>query len=484
MAYRPELIAQIRRLHFHEHYTIHAVSQVVNLHRDTVKRILYGDHSPDSGHSRPKITDPYLTVIMEHLDNYPSIRCTKLLRIMKDRGYCGSYNSLRRTVSPLRKRKKESFRPMEVFKGEQGQVDWAHCGEVEVAGGKRKVYLFVMVLSWSRAIFAKFTHDQKTESFLRLHEEAFYFFGGVPRNILYDNLKSAVLERFRDKIRFNPQLIEFSGYYGYKPVACRPYAGNQKGRVERAIRYIRDNFLSGYTLTHNLSQTNLDIDNWIATVANKRQWPGDKSRKLDDAFSEEKEFLLRLPPDLFQPLQSLQIKANKCSLVRFDLNDYSVPQEYSREMLTVKADDFTVRLYFGSDQVTEHCRSWGRGERITKPEHWQIQSRSGLHTTDNLLSIYPDLENFYRILVDSGESLRYVKKTMAQIHDLYGSRLFKAGLRIAGKREMYHPSQVTRIIIGLEKAGEKVPGRVHFGHRKDLADLSVTPHDLKTYDNL
>ncbi|MCB9229135.1 MAG: hypothetical protein H6618_05945 [Deltaproteobacteria bacterium] len=129
MAYTPELIAQIRRLHFHEHYTIHAVSQVVNLHRDTVKRILYGDHSPDSGHSRPKITDPYLTVIMEHLDNYPSIRCTKLLRIMKDRGYCGSYNSLRRTVYPLRKRKKESFRPMEVFKGEQGQVDWAHCGE-------------------------------------------------------------------------------------------------------------------------------------------------------------------------------------------------------------------------------------------------------------------------------------------------------------------------------------------------------------------
>ena len=484
MPYTPELIARIRRLHFHEHYTIHAVSKVVDLHRDTVKRILYGDDSPDSGHSRPKLTNPYLSVITEHLENYPSICCTKLFRIMKDRGYCGSYNSLRRAVYPLRKKKKVTFKPMEVFKGEQGQVDWAHCGSVEVKGGSRKVYLFVLVLSWSRAVFAKFTFDQKTDSFLRLHEEAFYFFGGTPRNILYDNLKSAVIERFGKTVKFNQQLVEFSGCYGYKPVACRPYAGNQKGRVERTIRYIRDSFLSGYRLTGNLDKANQDLEHWLATVANKRPWSDNKTRQLDEVLAEEKTCLLKLPPDRFMPVHSQPVRSNKCSLVRFDLNDYSIPHEYSREMLTVRADDFTVKFYSGLEQVAEHSRSWCRGERIAKPEHWKRNDRSGLHTTDNLISEYPELINFYRVLTDRGEPLRATKKAMKQIHDLYGSRLFRSGLRIAGKREMYHPSQLTRILIGLEKAGEKAPGKVRFGNRKDLEDLSVTSHNLETYDNL
>lgn len=118
MAYSPELIAQIRRLHFYEHYTIHAVSKTVGLHRDTIRRLLYGDEQPEQHLERTRITDPYLETIKSHLDQYPNIRATTLIRILKDHGYRGSLSSLRRTMSPLRKRKRRSFQPMSVFQGQ------------------------------------------------------------------------------------------------------------------------------------------------------------------------------------------------------------------------------------------------------------------------------------------------------------------------------------------------------------------------------
>jgi transposase len=483
MPYSPELIARIRRLHFYEHYTIHAVAQVVGFHRDTVKRILYGDGSPNSSHRRIQIVDQFLPVIEEHLNQYPSIRSTALIRILRERGYKGSYSSLLRAVRPIRKKVKRTFRPMQVFQGEQGQVDWAHFGNLDVRGGERKVYLFVMVLSWSRALFAKFTFDQKTDSFLRLHEEAFTYFGGNPRHILYDNLKSAVLERYQDKIRFNPQLVEFSGCYGYQPRACRPFAGNQKGRVERAIRYIRDNFFSGYSMT-DIEKANEDIRTWLDTEANNRQWPDNKQRNIGEVWEEEKQFLISPIEKKISPRLSSNLRSNKCSLVRFDLNDYSIPWEYTREIVTAEADDFTVVFYHQGKKIAEHNRSWSRGERITKDEHWQDKERQGLHNADSLLLRFPDLDEIYRTLVDRGESLRTLKRHMQEIRNLYGDRLFQQALRIAKKRTMYHPSQITRIIVGLEKANSHTPRSAVQLNRKELAEMEIRSHELETYDNL
>lgn len=481
MTYSPELTAKIRRLHFHEHYTINAVSQVVSLHRDTVRRILYGDDSPESPERRPRITDQFLSVIEEHLEQYPSIRSTALLRILKDRGYCGSYQSLRRTVMPIKKRVRKSFRPMEVFKGEQGQVDWAHFGSIDVRCGRRKIYLFVMVLSWSRTMFARFTFDQKTDSFLRMHEEAFRYFGGCPRKILYDNLKSAVLERFRDKIRYNPQLLEFSGHYGFEPKACKPYAGNQKGRVERSIRYVRDNFASGYTIS-TLPQANEDLELWLNEVANCRQWTDNKLQTIQEVWDEEKKFLIPLRGPQISPRFSAELRSDKCSLVRFDLNDYSIPWEYTREIISLEADDFKVFFSHQGLKIAEHDRSWSRGERITNPNHWQEKERNGLNNSDELLNKFPDLDAFFRILIDRGESLRTIKKQMTEIYQLYGESVFLTALQKSKEQDKYHPSQIAGIAVELGANHTKIP--VQFGKRKDLAEFEVSSHSLDTYDNL
>ncbi len=483
MAYSPELMAKIRRLHFYEHYTVHAVSKIVGLHRDTVKRILYGDDEIPESKNRVRITDAYLPVIEQHLEQYPSIRSTALLKIIKDRGYTGSYQTLLRVVRPLKKKIKRSFKPMQAFPGEQGQVDWAHFGSLKVKGGERKLYLFVMVLSWSRALFARFSFDQKTDSFLRLHEQAFRYFGGSPRSLLYDNLKSAVLERYRDKIKFNPQLIEFSGFYGFEPKPCRPYAGNEKGRVERAIRYIRDSFASGYTIS-DIDQANEDLKEWLNDTADERPWPDNKQRSVRDVWQEEKGYLLDLADRNVSPKHALEVRSSKTSLVRFDLNDYSIPWQYTREVVSLEADDLFVSFYKNAELIAQHPRSWGRGERLINREHWQDRPNKPLHVMDHFIGQFPELDEFYRVEMDRGESLAQVKNKMLEMNRLYGDELFRKALRIARKKEMHHPSQVMKILVGLENAGQKVPTPLNLAKRQDIEDLDIKSHDLETYDNL
>ncbi|NRA68942.1 MAG: IS21 family transposase [Pseudobacteriovorax sp.] len=294
-----------------QYNTLYAVSKAVSLHRDTVKRLLYGDSEPPNSQSRASIIDPYKDLIAEHLERYPAIRGTKPFRILKDRGYKGSVNTVIHYVRPLRKKITKTYKPMNYVAGENAQVDWAHFGKLKVAGGERKLYLFAMVLSYSRTIYAEFTFDISTESFLRLHERAFSYFGGTARKLLYDNLKSAVIDRVGNEVIFNSQLVDFSGFYGFELSACRPYAGNEKGRVERAIRYIRDSFASGYN-EEILDARNRDLKVWLDTVANVRPWPQGRDKTVKSVWLEEKEFLLKPHYDrYFHAMQTKPARSSK-----------------------------------------------------------------------------------------------------------------------------------------------------------------------------
>jgi transposase len=173
--------------------------------------------------------------------------------MVRDRGYSGSIVQLRRTAARLRPQKREAFLQLHTFPGEQGQVDWAHFGYVMVGRAKRALSCFVMTLSYSRALYLEFFFDQTLENFLRGHVHAFHAWSGQPRVILYDNLKSAVLERRGNQILFHPRLVELSGHYHFSPQLCQVRKGNQKGRVERAIRYVRDSFWQAALSQHWLN---------------------------------------------------------------------------------------------------------------------------------------------------------------------------------------------------------------------------------------
>ena len=245
----PETHLQIRRYFYAEHWKIGTIAEALGVHPDTVRRAIEVERFHRAQPVRASMLDPYLEFVRQTLAEHPRLRATRLFQMLRDRGYTGGVGQLRRLVGSLRPRPTEAFARLRVFPGEQGQVDWASFGAVQIGRARRQLSCFVMTLSWSRALYLEFFLDQTTENFLNGHAHALAFFGGSPRLILHDNLKSAVLERRGAQARFNPRLLELAAHYHFEPRPCQIRAGNQKGRVERAIRYVRDSFWAGRAFT-------------------------------------------------------------------------------------------------------------------------------------------------------------------------------------------------------------------------------------------
>ena len=209
-----EVDAEIRRLFFAEHWRVHTIAEALSVHQDTVRHAIEQDRFVRTGPPiRPSQLDPYKPFITATLEQYPRLRATRLFAMIGDRGYRGSVVQLRRYVRTVRPQARaEAYLRLETLPGEQAQVDWGNFGAFQVGRARRQLSCFVLVLSWSRAMYARFALDQTLESFLRGHVEAFEALDGIPREILYDNLKSVVLERIGEHIRFHPRILDLAGH--------------------------------------------------------------------------------------------------------------------------------------------------------------------------------------------------------------------------------------------------------------------------------
>ncbi|MBM3756688.1 MAG: IS21 family transposase [Acidobacteria bacterium] len=364
----PETRAQIRRFFYAEHWKIGTIARELNVHPDAVRNAIEATRFKSAQPVRGSITDPYLGFIQQTLEAHPRLRATRIYAMVQDRGYTGGIGQLRRAVSRLRPQPREAFLQLQTFPGEQGQVDWAHFGHVMVGRAKRALSCFVMTLSYSRALYLEFFFDQTMENFLRGHVHAFAFFQGQPRVVLYDNLKSAVLERRGNHIDFHPRLIELSAHYHFAPRPCQPRAGNQKGRVERAIRYVRDSFWAGRGFT-TLAECNRQAWQWRDQIAHSRPWPGGDSISVADALAQERP---RLLPHAAHPFPTERIepaRSAKTIYIRFDLNQYSIPPDAVGRQLTLAASDTVVRILDGPVEIARHRRSYDRGQAVLDPAH-------------------------------------------------------------------------------------------------------------------
>ena len=241
----PELVAKIRLLFFAEHWKIGTIATQLNLHRDTVRAALETDRFNRPKQERTSCkTDPYVDFIRQTLAQYPRLRSTRIFQMIRARGYEGGSSQLRRLVARLRPVVQEPFLQLRTFPGEQGQADWADFGEVRIGQARRRLSCFVITLSYSRALALNFFFDQSLENLLRAHVESFQQFQGSPRTILYDNMRSVVLERYQNQVRLHPRLLELAAHYHFAAHPCRPARGNEKGRVERVIRFIRESFFA------------------------------------------------------------------------------------------------------------------------------------------------------------------------------------------------------------------------------------------------
>src|SRR6202795_4551908 len=372
MTIPPDLEAQILRYYHVEKWRVGTIARQLHVHHGTVARVLAQAGLPRIGPpARRSRVEPYLPFIHQTLEKFPTLTASRLYAMVRERGYRGSGDHFRHLIACYRPRPAaEAYLRLRSLPGEQAQVDWGHFGHLVIGRARRPLMAFVMVLSYSRQIFLRFFLDARMESFLRGHVAAFTAWNGCARVLLYDNLKSAVLERQGDAIRFHPTLLGFAGHYRYEPRPVAVARGNEKGRVERAIRYVRDGFFAARSFK-DLDDLNAQAEAWCIGSSADRRCPGEPDRTVREGFAEERSRLLALPDNPAPLLEHVAVSVGKTAYVRFDLNDYSVPHTFVRRVLTVLADPHEVRIADGAVVLACHRRSYDKGEQIEDPAHVQ-----------------------------------------------------------------------------------------------------------------
>jgi transposase len=481
----PETRALIRRYFYAEHWRIGTIARELKLHPDTVRNAIETQRLGGSQPVRASMVDPYLPFLRETLEQHPGLRATRIYYMARDRGYSGSVVQMRRAVSRLRPLIREPFLRLETLPGEQAQVDWAHFGHVMVGRARRALSCFVMTLSYSRALYLEFFFDQTTENFLRGHVHAFEAWGGQPRTILYDNLKSAVLERRGYQILFNPRLIELTAHYHFQPQPCQVRAGNQKGRVERAIRYVRDSFWAGRSFT-TLAECNRQAWLWRDQVAHQRHWPQQDDRTVEQVFAEEQARLIPLPQHRFDTDRMETVCARKTIYVRFDLNDYSIPPQAVGRPLTLVASDTVVRILDGPTEMARHLRSYDRQKQVLDPVHrdavLQLKRRA-FHATPagRLEQAVPESKTLLDRAFAQGESAGSQTSQLLKLLEEYGPAALRRAIIEALDRNTPRACSVA-FLLRRQPRAPRVAVDLS-GHPLAQA-VDVRPHNLETYDEL
>jgi hypothetical protein len=392
----------------------------------------------------------------------------------------GGASHFRHLVSTLRPRPiPEAYLRLRTLPGEQAQVDWAHFGHLQIGRARRPLMAFVMVLSHCRMVFLRFFLDARIDAFLRGHVEAFAGFGGVTRVVLYDNLKSAVLQRHADAIRFNPALLALAAHYRFEPRPVAPARGNEKGRVERAIRYARDSFFAGRSFT-DLDDLNAQAQAWCLGTAADRRWPEDGALTVRQAFEAERGRLRALPEHA--------VTVGKTPYVRFDLNDYSVPHTQVRRTLAVLADEHTVRILMGASEVARHDRCWDRGQQIEDAEHVQRlvehkRAARAHRACDRLAQAAPASATLLERAAARGENLGSITAALARLLERYGAGALQLAVLDALACGVPHPNAVRLALErAREAAGQPPPVALVLPERVARRDAPVRPHALASYD--
>jgi transposase len=487
----PDVRARIRRLFFAEHWKTGTIATELGVHHDTVRRAIESDRFVQTGvQVRPSALDPYKTLIADTLEQHPRLRATRLHEMLKARGYAGSAVQVRRFVQQVRPRPRgEAFLRLATLPGEQAQVDWGNFGPIRIGSAKRSLSCFVMVLSWSRGVFARFALDQTQESFLRGHVASFAAFGGVPRGILYDNPKSVVLERVGDHIRFHPRVLEFAGHYHYAPRPCAPYRGNEKGKVERTIHYLRSFFEA--RRFSSVDDLNAQLAAWIEETANTRKVPGDSSGRLvRDALEEERARLLPLPEHAFNCDAITAVASGKTPYVRFDRNDYSIPHDLVRKPLTLVASDRLIRILDGGTEAARHARCWDQGRVIEDEAHIaelarQKRKAHDLRGRDRLRAACKNADAFVEALAIRGEHIGGQVSRLLRLLDEYGAAELNVALGDALQRGAISAHSVAHVLDQRARKRRVKPAiGVVLPDDPRGRDLRVTPHSLADYDAL
>ena len=487
---KPEIQAQILALHFGQGRSVRAICREVRVSRKSVASVIARRSirtEPAAAAPRKSILDSYKPTIQEKLLRDPLIPATAIHLSLRKLGFTGSVRRLREYVKNIRvdRKPREAFLKLSFEPGDCAQVDWGEFGDV--FGDGRKIHAFVMVLCYSRKLYVEFTRSEKFEDFIRCHERAFRFFGGlVPKECWYDNLASAVTERMGKLVRFNARFRAYIGHHGITPYACTPASGNEKGRVEDGVKYIRSSFWPDRQF-RDFVDLQAQCREWVSGTANVREHR--TTRRIPDLVfeHEEKQHLLGMNPHPYETDDVLSRDVPPQFHLTYETNQYSVPWTLVGMVVTLRASDEELRIYYGEKQVAHHFRHYGKHQTFTIPSHQEglLDRKPGAdhHAWQVTLvkQAGESLDRYLKLISAGHRSLRSEVKRLVALITVYGAEsvngaateLLTRGVVGAESLEMLLKAQGTET---------RAPEPLNFQSPK-LNRMTANP-DLSGYDAL
>ncbi len=456
----------------------------LNIGRDTVARYL-DDPFRLSKQRKPKGSklDPYRPLIKELLAAYPEIKAPVVLREIKKKRFVGEITLVRTFLRELRRTSsfKTPYIRFESDPGEQMQVDWGHFNTIEYGETKRKLYALAVIESHSRMLHVTFTHSQKQEVLHQCLLNAFAYFGGTPKELVVDNMLTAVIERAGSIIRFNDAFLDFMMKLHINPVACNVRSPQEKGKIESAIKYLRNNFFPARTFC-DLEDINLQVRAWLDDTANVREHKTTGQRPVDRII---RSALSPLPKGLPDCRETGSYLVHKDFSVRFDKNVYTAPTSMIGEYVTLKADHQRVSFYYKDKLLASHERCWQRCKRIELPEHQAQAKKRKAKRKRSLqekvfLSLGSTEQAFLEKINSTHQNIRKSIESLLKLRDEYGEKSLLYAMDKAMKKGLYGSDYVENILYQEMTPAEKhQPVKLE---KEELNSIRLTSPSLKEYD--
>ena len=476
---------QIKHLQQDQHLKCSQIATELILDERTVAKWIeedqYRQRKPVQCNSK---LDPFKGDIARMLETHPYTAAQLLQRIRED-GFDGGYTIVKEYVRKIRPKPKKAYLVLSFAPGQCAQVDWGSYGSVRVGGTTRRLSFFVMVLCYSRMMYVEFTVSQTMEHFLSCHQNAFSYFGAVAERMMVDNLKSAVLKRTlgNDPV-LNPKYLDFANHYGFTIAPCGVGKGNEKGRVESGVGYVKKNFLSGLQIG-DFKDLKPAALHWLDTVANVRTH-GETGRKPVEMLQEERPHLHRLPAHPYDIATICQVRASRQFRVVLDTNRYSVPAELAGQPLTMKAYPDRVCLYHQEKLVARHVRSYDRRKDFELPDHPKVLMAQRKKARDqiifrNFLALHPKSDDYYRQLEQRRMNpLHHIRQIVA-LSDIYGKDPVKRAIEDAFTFRAFSCEYIANLLEQRNRKSTE-PGPLHLTRRQDLLELDLDEPNIDIYN--
>lgn len=480
---RVDQYQDIRQMYLVEGMSQRAIAKQLGISRNTVRRYCKGEHVPwerkpavrQASVLTPDVMDFIKSCIEEDANNPKGQKHTAeriYTRLCNEKGFTDGASTVRHAVKEMRNKIPEVYVPLAFDPGEAIQVDWGKA-IIILNGVKTEAHLFCMRLCHSIAPFVVAYPTEREESFLEGHVKGFEFFGGVSRDLIYDNLKTAVKEGWGKTAREQQKFAAFRAHYAYRALFCNPGEGHEKGLVENLVGYSRRNFMVPVPKVSSFEDLNQLLQQRCLKYIEHHQVRG-RDMSVKDAFSLEQQALLPLPLKRYDACKIAESRVGYFSTVRFETNSYSVPVKWAGKQASVKASGLEVRIYYRGEEIASHPRCYQKHKTIYCLEHYlpliEQRPRSVFHAKPVKAANLP--QEFYDYVGQFPNPDKAMVRLLKLIVD-HGLDSVITAINDAQDKQHYSIDII----------------EFKLGSRKKLPPLSITgpevaPVDMTTYDQL